>query len=129
MSRFCTNKCKPHPKKLREPSPRVLSTLWKHLGQVWEQLVCNYVLCQLPFFNLSNPPLDLVLLPSLLPSCPTPSPATAAPPDYYSLFGQIREARQQSGNSFTFLSRVSKIILSTGQQFVRLLGLLCPICG
>ncbi len=37
-----------------------------------------------------------------------------APPSYYSLFGQIREAREQSDNNITFLRRVGQIILNTG---------------
>ena len=37
-----------------------------------------------------------------------------APPDYFTIFGQIREAREESRNHLAFLGRVGQIILNTG---------------
>ena len=37
-----------------------------------------------------------------------------APPEYFAIFGQIREAREESTNHFIFLQKLCQILLNTG---------------
>ena len=40
--------------------------------------------------------------------------AFIAPPDYFTIFGQIREAREESSSNLVFLKRLGQIVLNTG---------------